>query len=135
MCLDRKIRSKERKYFRYKKEDGYSVGYKVYTKSRKKGFMSTLNFGKNQPVGRWINEKQYRQNKDINSIFYFYGHNKHYPTGFHFFATKKDAEKECNSHSWKKMIIKKVYFMKACTRGIQDYKAVVVAKDIFIDPY
>jgi hypothetical protein len=131
MCLDRAITQKQKKYFRYRKENGYSVGYKLYVKCRKKGFLLPPHFGKRHPVGEWINEKDYRQKKSITSIFYLYG-SLSYPVGFHLFPRKKDAEKECREHSWKQMLIRKVYFSKASTRGIQGGKPVVVTNHIFI---
>jgi hypothetical protein len=130
MCLDRLIQQKEKKYFQYEKFKGYSVGYKLYygQKNKNQRKLTALNYGHQQPVEQWINEKDFRDHENC-SIFYGYGY---YPTGFHFYPNLKTAksamtkELPCICH------IRKIYFKRACARGMQGEVPVVVAKEIYI---
>lgn len=132
MCLDRKIRLTEKKYFRYEKHDGYSIGYKIYKgKKRNQIRLTPTNNGRRQPVDQWINEKDVRNKHYCNDIVYSVSGST-YPTGFHFYPNLETARTAARRRKWGSFQIRKIYFERACSRGIQSRLPVVVSKNIYI---
>lgn len=132
MCLD--IITTPKKL----KSDGKA--YKVFKKTVRGNLYFQYSFtGKHVPlpIGKWINEKDYRNcdNKAREKIGagriiaksprYFY------PKGFHAFLNKEKA-KDYVSEYLNKGVLIPIKFRKACAKGRQRNINVIVAKEIFI---
>ena len=110
------------------KADG--TGYKIFNKTRGGKIYFSYNVGKKVPlpIGKWINEKDYRTrwNRDKERIIT--PSCVPYPMGFHVYRNKKLSTMfiYCNR------AVISVKFRKACAKGLQGGRNVIVAKEIFI---
>jgi len=106
------------------------IGFKIfndenhYLSSYIRGSMKRL------PVGKWLNEKDYRDKTDFN-MKYLRTEDKYenYKFGWHIYYYKSD---ENYFSSW--CVKRKVKFRKIVAKGYQDGKRIVVAKEIYIIP-
>lgn len=108
-----------------KKEHGYYVGWKVYYQENCNKMVPQYK-GQPQDIGKWLNEKKYRNSKT--KYLYYSGEPGRYPVGFHLFIDREDA---ANSVLYFQDI-RKIYFRDIITFGFQNNTVVVVAKSIKI---
>jgi len=115
MCLDKlqnfKIKS--------------NIGYKEFSQ-KDDGHLDFENFGnkKRIPIGKWINEKDYRTREDrfIKKVFAGKGDGQ-YELGFHFFLRQDTYGNR-----------RKIKFRGILAKGYQYGERVIVAKEIYIFP-
>ena len=90
MCLDKLATRKDAKFFRYKKEDGEVIGYRVFNVVQ--GLLFSFYYpSRYLPTGKWIDEGTYRQpmkrkRKTIETENF-----ERYPMGWHVFINEEDA--------------------------------------------
>jgi hypothetical protein len=122
MCLDFKAKKK----FKYTKENGYFVGWKVFYLSDSLGlYFAHQGRDSKVPVNKWLNEKDYRRYKTLKTLHY-YNFRSHYRIGFHIYLNPQEPRygEEC----------RKIYFRQPVAHGYELEDKVVVAKEIFILP-
>ena len=106
----------------------YRVGYKVFRCDNSRFFRSPLQPYVFEP-NTWVTDTS----KGTLCLEFS---NKRYPTGFHFFKNKKDAE--MFARSFHNVVVKKIKVRNIVATGIQFFngfykdRPVGVAKDIFI---
>ena len=119
MCLDRL------KKFRITS----NIGIKFFIPDNHYHLHSSVLYGKKLPVGKWINEKDFRIEDDcglpIKKLLTRHEVGNFYKTGFHVYY------KYGVSNPRYRRLVK---FRKIITTGIQDQREVIVAKEIFIIP-
>jgi len=130
MCLDKKGH-----YLLPRRKEGWKV-FSGDLEGRLFGFIMSITQAR--PEGKWIREKDYRENWSSSRIRH--GEDFDYETGFHIFLEKPKIV-ECRT-----MQIRKVKFRKVVARGyqvieqqkegeaIRELVKIVVAKEIFILP-
>jgi hypothetical protein len=118
------------------------MGYKTFFADRKSGCIQSLfhTTGKTIPVGKWVNEKDYRCCADEELIHFGHCGYDMYQTGWHIWATLRAARS-------RKMFdfeeIHKVKYRRVVQTGVEyhgnvdnpgPYYHLVVAKEMFVFP-
>lgn len=131
MCLDKIITHRV-------KSTGF--GYKVFSVNNRVIRSRDINNLSSLPIGKWINEKDYRplgslQFKHLATHTYkeflFWSYKQKYKCGFHILMRRVDAVIWSGN---KEESIYEVEYRKAHTLGIQDDYHIIVASEIRILP-
>ena len=133
MCLDRLAASHILNLFKLKRKD--REGYKVFEISKNgQLYGEVFGDGKRRPVGKWLHEKDFRDEEDKSETVIHHAEHSSYPMGWHIFETKQAAiEWEDRSFSLMGCVIRKVRYRKVCAVGYQRGR-VIIAKEMYIIP-
>ena len=111
------------------------TGWKVFTLGIDRSELLGYSFGryrsKIRPIGKWINEKDFRIS-DRDTLFSNFG-DIEYPLGWHIFDDKRGAEEWMGGSSSGAMTIKKVRYYGVVAVGEQNGYRVIVARYIKIE--
>jgi hypothetical protein len=101
-----------------------SIGYKEFDYNKGRLHFKFFNCYKRLPIGKWLKEEDYREQKSVDRIGY-QNISKWYKTGFHIYV---DNPLYAGIYSG----IRKVKFRKVVAKGWQDGRKVIVAKEMYI---
>lgn len=113
-----------------KKLNTQGMGYKIFHKTKRGNlYFYYSGIGKQVPlpIETWLNEKKYRSSVDKKTETILTT-SASYPMGFHIYLNKKLV----SGCLYGRDVIVSVKFRKAHTKGKQDGKNIIVAKEIFI---
>jgi len=119
MCLHRL-----KKDIKIRKEKGFNVGFKRFRKDSKGNLYSCFR-GKRKryQVGKWLNQKDFREHPEMDYIGCDSASDFYYKTGFHIYTGKSFVG------------FRKVYFRKVVARGLEVNDEIIVAEEMYIVPF